>query len=61
MAQGKISTIGIKSLSGNDKKKKKLSCSGISWVVNDLVSFPLIGSLYWQIPYTEQSSMHDCL
>ena len=35
LAQGKISTIGIKSLSGNDKKQKQnkkleVSCSGYS-------------------------------
>ena len=56
LAQGKISTIGIKSFSGNEEEKIQLSCSGISWVVNDLVSFFLVGSLHWQLSYTEESS-----
>ena len=50
LAQEKISTIGV---------KLELSCSDISWVVNDLLSFSLIGSLHWQLPYTEQSSTLD--
>ena len=38
------------------KIKIELFCSGISWVVDDHVSFFLIGSLHWQLPYSEQSS-----
>ena len=61
LAQRKISTIGIKSFSGKEEKKQEVSCSGISWVVNDLVSFFLIGSLHRQLLYTEQSSTYCCL
>ena len=56
LTQRKISTIGIKSFVEMKKKKLELSRSGISWAVNVLVSFFLIGSLHWQLPYTEQSS-----
>ena len=63
LVQGKISTIGIKSLSGNDKNIE-ISCSGISWVVNDPVSFlldwfpTLTTSLHWTILYLIMDS-HD--
>ena len=56
LTQRKISTIGIKSFVEIKKKKLELSRSGISWAVNVLVSFFVIGSLHWQLPYTEQSS-----
>ena len=51
LAQRKIFTIGIIFLW--KWQKLELSCSGISWVVHDLVSFFLIGSLHWQLPYND--------